>query len=399
MTYPQQGGYGAPQPGPQGAQPGPQDRQADPAQSDPRSRPGGAPDRPGPFGGGFGPPGQAPFGGRGQRGGGRDAIARAVAAAPATVALLGVAGFFFGFGPYLGTDDGYAPNFFGSMFGNPMVVALVLIAGLISALGMLPKQKPNPGLAAVASATAVLVLLCSLGFSDINNFFGGISRNIDPGVGAGWAFWAVLGIAVVQTAFSAIAVLVDAGILHAGAARPSGAWGQGAPDYQYGGPAPYGYGRPPQGYAAAPGPDPRYAQQPMQPQYGPQFGQGGPPAQPYGPGYGQGYGPQPGYAGPPPGGAAPGPRYGYPQSGPQGYSQGGPEWGTGQAYGGRPDPAGPVQSGGAYVQGAPPPEGDEDPTHMFRAASAGGAPAGDAPDTDRTGGGVAGNDTRDDPTD
>ncbi|WP_220471780.1 DUF5336 domain-containing protein [Tomitella gaofuii] len=313
-------------------------------------------------------------------------LARAVAAAPAVVALSGVAGFFFGFGPYLGADDGYAPNFFGSMFGNPLVVALVLIAGLIAALGLLPKRTPNLGASAVASATAVLVLLCSLGFSDINNFFGGISRNLDPGVGAGWAFWVVLGIAVVQTGFAAVAVLVDAGVLRAGSASASGAWGRGRQDHRYPGQPPYGYGGPPQqGYAAPPWQDPRYAQQPPVPPR-PQYGPGGYPPQ----AFTQGYGPQPGYAGPPTGGGDP--RYGYGQAGPQ--------WGAEQTYGGaRPDYAGPPQPGAGPSQEPPQPEGTEDPTHMFRAASSGDTPTGGVPDEGRGGEGTSGAGRRDDTAD
>ncbi|WP_307810873.1 DUF5336 domain-containing protein [Tomitella cavernea] len=313
-------------------------------------------------------------------------LARAAAAAPAVVALSGVAGFFFGFGPYIGADDGTAPNFFGSMFGNPLVVALVLIAGLIAALGLLPKRTPNLGASAVASATAVLVLLCSLGFSDINNFFGGISRSLDPGVGAGWAFWVVLGIAVVQTGFAAVAVLVDAGVLRAGSAPSPGA--RGPQDYRYPAPPPYyGYGGPPQQpYTAPPGQDPRYMQQPPVPPR-PQYGPGGYPPQ----AFAQGYWPQPGHAGPPPAGTA-GPRYGYGPASPQ--------WGAEQAYGGsRPDYAGQPQPGGGPSQEPPQPEGTEDPTHMFRAGPAGDTPQGGVPDTGRSGEGASGTGGRDDPAD
>src|SRR5699024_11270590 len=76
------------------------------------------------------PPGQAPYGvpQRAHGAGDRNPLEQAARLAPIAIALLGVMGFFLGFGPYIAddsSDDSF--NFFGTMFGNPLVVTLVLI--------------------------------------------------------------------------------------------------------------------------------------------------------------------------------------------------------------------------------------------------------------------------------
>ncbi len=350
MTYPQQGGqpqhgYGG---GPQGApsQPGAHGQQA------PQ----------------YGPPqGQVPYGApQRAQGAHRNPLAEAARYAPIGVALLGVAGFFLGFGPYLDGEGGDAPDFFGSMFGNPLVVTLVLIAGLNAALGLIPRQKPNLGTSAVASIAAALLLLCSLGFSDINDFFSGFGGSSEPGVGAGWAFWLVFAVAVAQAALALIAVFSESGLIRPGGGRASAGWGYGrSPGGQYGYGAPSQFGAAPQqGHAPQYGQSPQYGQAPQygqSPRYGqaPQYGpgpraaaEGQPQPYPGNPGADPRYAQQP----PPPAGYAPG-RYGQPAPPQHG---GDPR----SAYG-RPgeEDAGP--SSGAPQQGQP--EGSEDQTRTFGA--------------------------------
>src|SRR5699024_7420193 len=143
------------------------------------------------------------------------------------------------------SDDSF--NFFGTMFGNPLVVTLVLISGLNAAFGLLPRQKSNPALSAVASIAAALVLLCSLGFSDINDFFGGIGVSGGAGVGAGGGFWLVFAVAVVQAALALIAVLSASGLIRPAGGSAAAGWGYGRPQgRRYGYPGPSQFGAPPQ---------------------------------------------------------------------------------------------------------------------------------------------------------
>ncbi|MEV0297216.1 DUF5336 domain-containing protein [Nocardia sp. NPDC050710] len=241
------------------------------------------------------------------------------------VAALGAINFLLGFLPYAAreftnpvtgaTTSAESANGFEVPITG--LLTILLFAGALAGLSVLPKQNWK-GAAAAASLAGFLGLV-------FQSFF------LSDGVELKWGAWLLMFFALVQAGVAVAAVLFEAGILTAPAPKPAtqsapqpGGYAQGGYGQQPFGqsqPGQYGQGQYGQGqYGAQSGTGPQYQSQqpygqsqPSQPTYGqsqPAYGQSQPgqaqPGQPYGqqPSYGQ----QPGYGAPQQGspyGAAP----------------------------------------------------------------------------------------------
>ncbi|MEU1208308.1 DUF5336 domain-containing protein [Nocardia sp. NPDC005825] len=272
------------------------------------------------------------------------------------VAALGVLNFLLGFAPYVGTKAveigntrvGGDTTF--SLFesaGSAALVTILLIAGLVAGLSLLPKQTGNTGLVAAASLGAFLGIL-----------FG--SFNLGDSMTLKWGGWVILFLSFVQAVVAVLALLFEAGIVKAPEpkpAAPQGGFGQQQPFSQTG---PQSYQQPSFGQQGG------YGQQPQQ-----SFGQPAQPAYGQQPSYGQqaGYGQQPaGY------GTGSQPTYGQQQPG---YGQQ-PQQSFGQqpSYGAQQQPAGSADAtqhfGGQQQRPAQPFGGEQaadpaaDATRAFR---------------------------------
>ena len=244
----------------------------------------------------------------------------------AAVAVLGLATYAFNFGPLLTIKSSDFPQFgsaSGSTIGIGLAVAASVLAGLIGAVALLPKQKVSAGVVAAIALLSFLLVL-------------GEVINAPQGVSIGWALYLVIICTVLQAGAAIAALLLEAGIITAPEPRPR----YEQPYGQYG--APY-YGQ-------------HGGQQPGQ-QHG-QLGQpyGAPPAPPQGrPGYAPPAQYGGGYQGPNTGGfaaaGAPGP-----QSGPPTPPTGFPAFGQPQPAGSSdPTTAVPTQSHAASSEQAGPP--------------------------------------------
>ena len=176
----------------------------------------------------------------------------------AGVAGLGVLNFLLGFLPVSGFGD-ISANFFESTLFP--IVSLLLFAGVLAGLSLLPKQDWK-GVAAAASVVAFITLLF-------------VALAVDGDKKSG--IWIVLFLGFVQAAVAVAVVLFDAGIIKPPAPRPAQQFQGG-----YGQQGQQGYGQQgyaPQGYA----PGQQFGQQPPQQSFG--SGYGGPqgPGGPSGP--------------------------------------------------------------------------------------------------------------------
>ena len=159
----------------------------------------------------------------------------------AGVAGLGVLNFLLGFLPVSGFGD-ISANFFESTLFP--IVSLLLFAGVLAGLSLLPKQDWK-GVAAAASVVAFITLLF-------------VALAVDGDKKSG--IWIVLFLGFVQAAVAVAVVLFDAGIIKPPAPRPAqqfqGGYGQqGQQGYGQQGYAPQGYApgqqfgqQPPQGF-------------------------------------------------------------------------------------------------------------------------------------------------------
>lgn len=239
----------------------------------------------------------------------------------AAVAVLGLATYAFNFGPLLTIKSSDFPQFgsaSGSTIGIGLAVAASVLAGLIAAVDLLPKQKVSAGVVAAIALLSFLLVL-------------GEVINAPQGVSIGWALYLVIISTVLQAGAAISALLLEAGIITAPEPRPR--YEQPQPYGQYG--APY-YGQPGQQQGQPYG-APHAPQQQGRPGY--------PPPTQYGAGY----------QGPNTGGfsavAAPGP-----QSGPPTPPTGFPAFGQPQPAGSSdPTTAVPVQPHDASSQQAGPP--------------------------------------------
>ncbi|MHA3019576.1 DUF5336 domain-containing protein [Mycobacterium sp. BMJ-28] len=176
----------------------------------------------------------------------------------AAVAVLGLATYAFNFGPLLTIKSSDFPQFgsaSGSTIGIGLAVAASVLAGLLAAVGLLPKQKVSAGVVASIALLSFLLVL-------------GEVINAPQGVSIGWALYLVIVSTVLQAGAAIAALLLEAGIITAPEPRPryeQQPYGQYAQPY---------YGQQGQPYGA--------------PQAPPQQGQGRPgypPPSQYGAGY------------------------------------------------------------------------------------------------------------------
>ncbi|NKY84962.1 34 kDa antigenic family protein [Nocardia veterana] len=260
------------------------------------------------------------------------------------IAALGVINFLLGLLGFESADKGSAAsdapdslNLF--QFGGPGPLLLLLFAGLLAGISLLPKQEPKNGVVAAASVAGFLGLL----FITFNTF---------PMFKTAGMAWLLVFLSLVQAAAAIVALLFETGVLSAPAAKPAAAASGFGGGTSQSGQQSYSQGQQAGQQQASYG-QAQSAQQSAYGQYGQQYGQaqqGQPAAQPqqsaygqYGQQYGQGqYGQQPspyGQPGQQPYGQQPG------QQGQQGY-------GAQSPYGQRP------QAGGA----------DEAATQHFGAA-------------------------------
>ncbi|ORW02919.1 DUF5336 domain-containing protein [Mycobacterium kyorinense] len=231
------------------------------------------------------------------------------------VVALGLASYLASFGPMYTVSSDVGPV--GDITGGDVGIGVIgaLLAGLLAAVGLLPKAK---NYSAVVAAIAVFGLL-----TVIKEALGKPS-----GFSIGWALWIVLACAVLQASAAVAALLLDAGVITPPAPRPKydqfGHYGQ--------------YGGQPGGYYGQQGPYQQHSPQPS-PQhsgYGSQYG--GYPSSPSTGGFstvGQQTGPQQQAS-----------QSGPQQGGQQGSQQGPPTPPTGFPSFGQP------QSGGSGSQGA-----------------------------------------------
>ncbi|MGW4248794.1 DUF5336 domain-containing protein, partial [Nocardia sp. NPDC004722] len=83
------------------------------------------------------------------------------------IAALGVLNFLLGFAPYVGTksQDVLGTTVKGSSFSlfesNPALITLLLLAGLVAGLSLLPKVAANTALVAAISVAGFLAILFS----------------------------------------------------------------------------------------------------------------------------------------------------------------------------------------------------------------------------------------------
>ncbi|MFC4603367.1 DUF5336 domain-containing protein [Rhodococcus kronopolitis] len=275
-----------------------------------------------PAGPGYGPPSQPPTG-LGAKG-----MPHLMTLA---VLALGVIVFFTGFAPFAKVSTFADATLSQTSFegGYPVVgLAMILLAGLLAGLSLLPEHSYEP-IAAAASVVGFVVSLCFL-FS------------LSDGVTLAWGGVVILILGFVQVVLAVAVVLMELGLVKVPAPRPAG--------------YPQGYGQPqgyPQQYPAAYG-QPQAPQQgyPMQ-QYPQGYGQPQPQAQPQ-----AGFGQPPAYGQP----MSP-PAYGEQQY-PAGYGQQANPYAQTQAYpapGTSPQPSAPAA--------APVPAADDS------AAPSAGAPA------------------------
>jgi len=206
------------------------------------------------------------------------------------ILLLGYTSFqtvSFVSGPYTQSSG---QNFFQA--GHAAPLALLLVAGLIAALGILPEQTRHAGVAAAVAVAGFLYLILVA-----------IAVGASGGISLAWGAYLELVLGLILTAAVVGAMLIDAGVISPSAkkAGPESAFGGGAGQYGQQGGAQYGqqYGQ--QGGSS-------YGQQAAS-QYGPSQGQFGAPQGPaeQSGGYGQGNPPPaqpaqqgPGYYGQPP---------------------------------------------------------------------------------------------------
>lgn len=122
----------------------------------------------------------------------------------AAVLVLGLVAYLASFGPTLPANDSALAGMTGDI---GLAVPAAVLAGLLAAVGLLPKAK---NYTAVVAAIAVLGALLAIS----------TAVNKDEIFSIGWALWLVLGATVVQAIVAVVALLLDAGVVTAPAPRP-----------------------------------------------------------------------------------------------------------------------------------------------------------------------------------
>ena len=196
------------------------------------------------------------------------------------VAVLGFATYLANFGPVFTISAPNLPGFGpigGSVSATPigitLATALALLAGLLAAVSLLPKQGRYDAWVAVLSVLALLIVLSQI-------------VGVPSGVSFGWALYLLIVLALLQALAAVAALLLDAGVITAPVPKPKyepqQAYGQ------YGAPGSY-YGQPQHG-----GPPPQQGLPQQRGGYPQQYG-----GYPGGPSTG-GFGAQPAQQSPPP---------------------------------------------------------------------------------------------------
>jgi Family of unknown function (DUF5336) len=206
---------------------------------------------------------------------------------------LGLIGYLASFGPVWKSSE-IGPVGGSNITGGSFEIVAMLLAALLAAIGLLPKQKTYTGIIAAVAVIGFLLAISEL-------------INKPSFLSIGWALIAILVLAGLQALAAVGALLLEAGVVTMPPPRPK--YEQYAPYGQY-------YGQPPgQPQQHAPQPQQNFQQRPAYPQYGgygpgaptaafPAVGpQTGPPTPPTGfPAYGQPPTPAPAAG---PGGPAP----------------------------------------------------------------------------------------------
>jgi Family of unknown function (DUF5336) len=155
------------------------------------------------------------------------------------VLVLGVLIYLVSYGPLI---THVLPNGDELIEKDPLPIGLALLAGLLAGASLLPKAKNYAAVVtAVAIVGALLLVEDAIGAS-----------------GRGWALWAAVAAAVIQSALAITALLLDAGVITPPAPRPKydqyghygqyGYYGQQQAPYQQSG----GYGTQYGGYPSGP---------------------------------------------------------------------------------------------------------------------------------------------------
>jgi Family of unknown function (DUF5336) len=175
----------------------------------------------------------------------------------AAVAVLGLAVYLANFGPIFtirASDFLGQGTASGSTLGIGLAVVAAVLAGLIAAASLLPKQRPHVAVAAVVSLLGFLLVLAET-----------INKPAEASIG--WALYLLIAFSVLQAAAAVAALLFDSGIINPPAPRPK----YDQPQYgQYGGPQQYYGQQPPQQHHG--GPAHQQAPQQQRPGYPSQYG-------------------------------------------------------------------------------------------------------------------------------
>ncbi|MBS9534622.1 DUF5336 domain-containing protein [Mycobacterium sp. M1] len=119
------------------------------------------------------------------------------------VAVLGIGVYLGYFGPLLSISGSEYPMFLGNI---SYAVPLAVLAGLLAAVGLLPKAKVYTAVIAVVAALgALLVIHTSLSSGDDVSF--------------GWGLWLVLSFSILQAVVALGALLLESGVITAPAPR------------------------------------------------------------------------------------------------------------------------------------------------------------------------------------
>ncbi len=119
------------------------------------------------------------------------------------VVVLGLATYLVSFGPMLTVNDDTLAGLHGDV---GLAVPLAVLAGLLAAVGLLPKAKNYaPSVGVVAVLGALLAIAVAVTKDDIYS--------------VGWALWVVLGFNIVQAIAAVAVVLLEAGVITAPAPR------------------------------------------------------------------------------------------------------------------------------------------------------------------------------------
>lgn len=239
-----------------------------------------------------------------------------------TVAVSGLAVYLASFGPVLTAVES---EFTGLRGHAGLAVPLAVLAGLLAAVGTLPKAKRYTAVVAVLACLGALLAIAR-------------TATKDEIYSIGWGLWLVLGFSIVQAGSAVAALLLEAGVIAAPAPRPKY-----DPYAQYGLPPGGGYypqpGQPGQpGQPARPGGQPGFPPAPQQSGY-PSYG-----------GYPQG--PSTGAIGGFGGGAQQSPPQG-PPTPPTGFPSFGPPPSSGAGTGPGSGSTGADQPGGSAASPAP----------------------------------------------